>query len=195
MGWMSLVGAGLTAFGDIAGGIATQNADNYNAQVARNNAIAAAQAGEVQAQNQSLRGAANLGHAKAAYGANNVTLYQPGQSSVGNVTKSVRMSSQVNAINTENNALVTAYGYNAQASVDVAEGQSALIGGIIKGAGAAAGGIGQYYGGGGGGGGGGGSSEGGGSGGGSGNLGQSLQSTALPPANYAGSDDLSPSVG
>src|SRR5690348_13478211 len=114
MGIIGLVGTGVQAVGAIGQGIATSNADNYNAQVARNNAIHATEAGEENAQNQSLRGAANVGRIKTAFAANNVTLNAPGRNSATDVVKSAREASVVNATNTENDALVTAYGYNAQ---------------------------------------------------------------------------------
>lgn len=144
LGIIGLVGTGVSAFGQLYQGIAASNAANFNAQVARNNAIHAAQAGEAQAQDVSLQGGARLGRARAVYGANNVTLYQPGRSSVSDVLKSGREATSVSAINTENNALVTAYGYQAQSSVDSAEATSDLVGGVLGAAGTAAGGIAKY---------------------------------------------------
>lgn len=187
MGWMSLVAAGFKAIGDISSGIASERSANYNAQVARNNAVHATEAGEAQAMNVSLRGAQQVGRAKTVYGANNVTLYQPGRSSVSDVLKSGRMASQVNTENTLNNALVTAYGYNAQSTLDKYQGRQALIGSVISAGSDIAGGVGEYYGGAGGGGG----ESGGSSGPSSGSaLGSSLQESAAP-GGWAGPDDYS----
>ncbi len=184
MSVLAIASTGLKVVGDLEQGQAQANAANYNAEVARNNAVHASEAGQAAAENESLKGAATVGRLKATAAANNITIGQPGRSSVTDVARSARMASVVNATNTENNALVTAYGYQAQAGLDKAQASQATTGSYLNAAGDALGGA---------------SKIGGLFGGSSGDatstsspLGQSLQSSAAP--SWAGSD-LVPNVG
>lgn len=115
-----LVGAGASAGGTLLSGIATGNAASYQAAVAQNNAIIATQnatyateAGQTQAANTSLAGAATSGTVKAGQAANNVDV---NSGSAVNVQQSQR---EANVLNTEtvlNNAELSAYGYRSQAT-------------------------------------------------------------------------------
>jgi len=127
--FMAVASAGLQAFGAVREGIATSQAANYKAQVARNNAIYASAAGTSKAMNESLKGAAAGGRIKAAQAANGVDV---NTGSNVNVQRGQRMASNVNAVNTENNALLQAYGYQAEASLDESTAKNAETSGYLK---------------------------------------------------------------
>ena len=110
---LSGAGAGLQAGGDIAGGL-------YSAQVARNNAAIARQssryaveAGNVQAQNESLKNAQIAGELKASQAANNVDV---NTGSALSVQAGQKAAGEVDTQTVLHNALLQAYGYQQQAA-------------------------------------------------------------------------------
>lgn len=124
---LGLIGAATSAGGAIMGGEATSQAASYQAQVARNNATIAQQnatyseeAGQQQAQVESLKGAAQAGQLKASQAANNVDV---NSGSAIDVQQSQREQSQLDTETTENNALLKAYGYRTEATSDTAQAQ------------------------------------------------------------------------
>ncbi len=119
-GILGAVGAGVSAVGSIEGGIAQGQSANYQAQVARNNAIIAEQnsvhaeqAGEEQAQEQSLKSAAMGGRIKAGQAANGVDV---NSGSAVDVQTSDREEGKLDTENVFNNAQLQAYGYRTQAT-------------------------------------------------------------------------------
>jgi len=126
---MALGGLGLVGslVGSIGQGIAQQNASNYQAQVARNNAVIAnndanyaALAGQDQAQQKSLQGASTFGKLKASQAANGVDV---NSGSAVDVQATQRMQNQLDTANTLNNAELQGYGYRVQAINDTAQAQ------------------------------------------------------------------------
>lgn len=145
------VGAAISAVGAVESGQATENAANYNAQVAKNNERYASQAGISQAETASMKGANTLGQIKSSIGANSVDV---NTGSAARVQAGARSGSVETATNVENNALLQAYGYKATSELDTEEAQQAPIGADIGAAGGlleSAGSIGFNWGGGGGG--------------------------------------------
>lgn len=133
-------------------GQAANAAAQYQAQVANNNAVIANQnadyavrAGQAKGQQESMKGAANLGRLRAAQAANGIDINS------GSDVDVQAGQAEVNQLNTENviqNADLTAYGYRsqsgnftAQSGLDTAEGenaeqagQTAALGSLLEGA-------------------------------------------------------------
>jgi hypothetical protein len=143
---VGLAGAAASAGGTVLGGIAQGNMSEYQATVAKNNAIIADQnaayasaAGEAQAQAVSLKGAATAGKIKTAQAANGVDV---NTGSAVNVQKSQAETSQLDTETTLNNAELQVHGYRAnamnytaQAGLDQAEAEEAPIGADLSAAG------------------------------------------------------------
>jgi len=121
----ALAGAATSAFGTIEAGQAQASQASYQSQVARNNAAIAqqkagyaAQAGEAQAQAESLKNAAQLGDVKTAQAANNIDV---NTGSAVDVQKTQREIGEYDTATTMNNALLQAYGYQTEATSFQAE--------------------------------------------------------------------------
>lgn len=141
-GTLGILGAGVSALGTIAGGMAQANEAKYQAEVAQNNAKIAAQnsvnateAGQEQAEQTSLKGAAIAGQVQAAEAANGVDV---NSGSNVDVKVSQRAESKLDTDTVMNNALLQSYGYRtqqssylAQAQADKAEASEAPIGAAI----------------------------------------------------------------
>lgn len=114
----SIAGAATTAGSTIAGGYAKQDASNYQAAVASNNAIAsgqqaeyAANAGQVKGAKQSLKGAAEGGRLKTVQAANGVNV---NTGSAVDAQVAQREGAKLDTETVINNADLTAYGYRRQ---------------------------------------------------------------------------------
>ncbi len=143
---MAVAGAGMKAVGTLTQGAAAQNAANYQAQVARNNATIARQqaeystaAGMTQAETASRKSAAIGGKIKTAQAASGIDV---NTGSAVDVQVGQRMTGQLDTETTLNNALLQAYGYRAKATeyeaeADLSEmkGKSAKIGSYFEAAG------------------------------------------------------------
>lgn len=121
------IGAGVSAVGAIEQGQATANAANYQAQVARNNAIIAQQkadyaiqSGQQQAATQSMKGAATLGKIKANQAASGVDV---NSGSAADVQVSQRELNKLDTDTVLNNAELKAWGYRTEATSDTAQAQ------------------------------------------------------------------------
>lgn len=137
-----MVGQVLSAGAQVLGAVAQYGNSNYQAAIANNNAVIAgynakeaADAGQIAAQTQSMRGADLLGKVKASQAANGVDV---NSGSAVDVQVGAREESVFNANTTEHNALLQAYGYRvqqqsdlAQAKLDQAQGTQELVGGIL----------------------------------------------------------------
>lgn len=128
-----VAGAGVSAIGGITSGEAraqqaqaSAQASAYQAQVANNNATVATnnanyatEAGEVQAQNENMKGAAQIGKIKTQQAANGLDV------NTGSAVAVRQGQAETNAqdvATTKSNALLTAYGYRSQAASDTAQG-------------------------------------------------------------------------
>jgi len=110
---LSGAGAGLQAGGSIMGGLYSAQVARNNAKIAQQSAQYSAEAGNVQAQNESLKNAQIAGELKASQAANNVDVnsgsalaVQAGQQAAGELDTQTVL----------HNALLQAYGYQQQAA-------------------------------------------------------------------------------
>lgn len=122
---LAIGGALTSAVGAISTGQAQSQEAAFQAQVARNNAVAAQEqanytvhAGETQAETEGLRGAAAVGHIKAAQAANNIDV---NSGSAVDVRKGAATAGQENTETTLNNSLLKAFGYQTSASTYTAQ--------------------------------------------------------------------------
>lgn len=116
----TVAGTVLSAGSTVLGGVAASNAANYQAQVARNNAVIAEQnasaanaAGQVQAQQASMKNAARVAAIKASQAANNVDV---NSGSALDVQVSERETGQHDSETVLHNAMLQSYGYRTQAT-------------------------------------------------------------------------------
>lgn len=119
-----IVGTGVKAFGDYFSGQAQSNQFQYQAGVARANAILAKQdaiyatrVGEVEAQQQGMRGRAIVGRTTVGYGAGNIST---ATGSPSRVLSSETAITQANEGTVRANAAKRAYGFNVAAAEDTA---------------------------------------------------------------------------
>lgn len=117
---LAVAGAANSAAAATAGGKAQQSAAQYQAQVARNeatianqNAGYALQAGDVAANNVSMKGRARLGAVKAAQSANGVDI---NTGSAVAVRAGDAEGSRLDALTTRHQAELEAYGYRTNAT-------------------------------------------------------------------------------
>lgn len=115
---LMIAGAGVSAVSTISGGIAKQDASNYQAAIASNNATAsgqqaeyAANAGQVKGAKQSLKGAADAGRLKTSQAANGVNV---NTGSAVDAQVAQREAAKLDTETVINNADLTAYGYRRQ---------------------------------------------------------------------------------
>lgn len=141
-GPLGLAGAGISALGAIEGGEANAANANYQSQVAKNNQIIAEQnanyasaAGQAQATNEGLKGAATSGKIKASIAANGVDV---NTGSAAAVQTSQAETNELNTANVLNNSALQVYGYRsqaanygAQAAAEQAQAQQAPIAGDL----------------------------------------------------------------
>jgi hypothetical protein len=139
---LGLIGAGVSAFGAIEGGIAQRNSLNYQSQIAKNNAITAGQnsvyaehAGETQAAQTSLKSAAQQAKIKGSLAANGVDV---NSGSAVDVQESAREAGKQDTETTMANANLAAYGYrtqaasfDAQSALDKSAADNAVPGAIL----------------------------------------------------------------
>ena len=141
-GAIGLAGAAASAGGALFQGFAQSSAANYSAEVARNNALIEQQranqataAGATQAQQASLKSAAQQAQIVGGLAAGGVDV---NSGSAEDVRKSQRELGELDTATTEHNALLEAYGYRvaaagdtAQAGLDTAAAAEAPIGAAI----------------------------------------------------------------
>jgi hypothetical protein len=141
--FLAVAGAATTAVSTVAGGIATQNAANYQAAVANNNeivakqnAVHAEQAGEVAAESQSLKGAAELGKVKVAQAANGIDV---NSGSALDVQEGERETNQLDTETVFQNNIMQAYGYRvnaenfqSEAQLDTAKADEAVPASVLS---------------------------------------------------------------
>lgn len=117
-------GTGIKAFGDWFSGQASSNQYTYqagvariNAQLAKQDAIYATRVGEVEAQQQGMRGRAIVGRTTVGYGAGNIST---ATGSPSRVLASETAITQANEGTVRANAAKRAYGFNVAAAEDTA---------------------------------------------------------------------------
>jgi hypothetical protein len=148
---LGVLGLGAQVFGGLKQGSAQAASANYQAQVARNNAVIAEQnaqyaikAGAQEATTQGMKNRAVMGKIMAAQAASGVDV---NTGSAVDVQRSQRETGLLDTMTIDHNALLKAYGYRAagtsfqgQATLDEAEGRQARTGSQIGAAGTLLGG-------------------------------------------------------
>jgi hypothetical protein len=121
------ISAGVGAMGSIQQGQATAAASNYQAQVAKNNAITAeqnaayaTQAGTAKAQSQDFQTAAVVGAEQAGQGASGIDLTT---GSPRAVREGTHQMGRLGTLNIVQDANLTAYGYRTQGTSFTAQSQ------------------------------------------------------------------------
>jgi len=146
MAWLPIAAAAASAVSSVVGGISQARTASYQAQIARNNATIAAQnadyalnAGQAEASKEGLKNAQRQGAIKAAIAANGIDV---NSGSALDVQSSELEVSQLDTETILNNAALKAYGYRSQQTGFQAEEQldkskegSAILGGVLGGAG------------------------------------------------------------
>jgi hypothetical protein len=127
-GSLEAAGGLFKGVGSIGSGYASANAADYNAEIARQSAANASEAGQSQATVESLKGADVLGNVKASQAANNIDV---DSGSALKVQQGARAASVYNTESVENNALLAAYGYKNTAALDTEEAQEDITAGYI----------------------------------------------------------------
>jgi hypothetical protein len=147
---LGLLGTGLSAAGSIGRGIAQAQSASYQAQVAANNAtierqnaVRSAQAASAQTEAAGMKEAAKFADIRAGLAANNVDV---NDGSASDVQSSQRQIGALDEATVSSNAALTTYGYQtqavneqAQSEADQAQVGSDIVGGVLKGGGAALG--------------------------------------------------------
>lgn len=117
---VGLIGAGVSAAGTIFGGIAQARQAEYQAEVARNNQIIAQQradyarqAGQAQATAQGIKERSRQGALRAALAASGLDV---NTGSAGDLQEGEAGTGALNQMTAEHNALLSAYGYEGQAT-------------------------------------------------------------------------------
>jgi hypothetical protein len=135
-------GGGIIKAGaDIAAGDTRSNLENANAEIASQQAKSEMASGAYGANLARQKGAQIQGQQVSAIGANN--LQQTGTPS--QVVADTARASEQNALQTQNNALRRAWGFEVQGSSDKTQADLASQGGILSGVGALAGSAGSIY--------------------------------------------------
>ena len=122
---IGLAGAAVSAFGSVEAGNAAKASSDYQAQVARNNALIAgqnaawtAESGESKVAAQGMKTAETVGKTKAAQGASNIDVNTG--SAIG-VQHAESKLGALDALTIRSNSAREAYGYEVAASSDTAE--------------------------------------------------------------------------
>lgn len=124
---LSILGAGVSAIGTLSAANAQAENARYQSQVAANNAVIAqhnatmaSQAGHLEAQQQGLKEAEQIGAIKAGIAANNTDV---NSGSAVDVQAGQREKANLDQATIEHNAMLQSYGYQTQASNYNAESQ------------------------------------------------------------------------
>lgn len=140
---LTAIGAGISAVSTVAGGVASRNASDYqaqvasnNAQIAQQNAVRAEQAGNVAAENQGRKSAAQLGALKASQAASGVNI---NSGSSVDVRAGERETNYLDTETLLQNSELKAYGYRVQgqnfqseSALDTAKADSAIPSAALK---------------------------------------------------------------
>lgn len=135
-----LIGAGISAGGQISQGMQAKDAAKYNAAVASQNAEATRQQGDIAVAALRRQQAMKLGSMTASYGASGVSMEGSPMDVLG---QSAAMMA-LDRLTTKYNYDLKALGYDAQVSQQEAQGSNALTSSLFSAAGTLAKGAGTY---------------------------------------------------
>lgn len=125
---LTLAAGGMKAIGSIAGGNAQSNALNYQAKVSDYNALTSARAGEINAENESMKNRAKLGAIKAGYGASGIDV---NTGSAADVQAAQVGLGELDALTIKSDAAQRAFGYKTQSELQRAGAKNAKTAGYI----------------------------------------------------------------
>lgn len=128
---MQEFGGVVSAFGSLAGGISGYMSNNYNAEVARNNAAIVLQQGAAAAQQDQIRSQIVIGAMKAGYGASGVTR----EGSPSDVLAFSAAQAELSRQNILYNANIQAVGFSNQANRFGSAAIGDAAGGVLSAAG------------------------------------------------------------
>lgn len=140
MQMLPLIGTIFSAVGAISQGVQASNAADYNAAVARNNALAARQQASANAEAQGRESRRRLGAMRAAYGASGVTM----EGSPLDVIEQSAMEAELDRQNILYSGELKASGYEGTSELEEAKGSSAMTGSLFSAGSSLLTGYGQY---------------------------------------------------
>jgi len=117
---LGLVGTGLNAIGQIQAGQAQQDAANYNAQIARQNAVLARQQAEEEERRFRVTSRKELGAMRTGYGASGVTL----EGSPMDILEDAAYIAEIDALTIRQGGRQKAMSYTNQARLDKLRGKT-----------------------------------------------------------------------
>lgn len=127
---LAALGTAVSAAGAVVSGMQAQQAGNYNAEVARNNALAAEQKAGFEAGLIRERGAETLSAGTAAFGKAGVDL--SGSTSVGATLGQTARNTEMDALAALYSGRIDANAYRAQAELERSRGRQAMVAGVIN---------------------------------------------------------------
>jgi len=129
--WAGAAQAGLGAFGNAYQGQATKNNDEYNAQVAEQNASLSSQQAAEQARRSALLAGKVIGQARANYGASGIGLTGSALAVLGQSAAAAKLDQLTILANGANKSAM----YTGEAAQDRNAGEAAATGGMLGAAG------------------------------------------------------------
>lgn len=126
---MLIAGTGAAAFGSVMQGEAQAQASEYNAAVARQNAVIAQQQGAAAVQAQQRDAARKIGSMVANYGASGV---QTDSGSPLDVLADSAAMATLDSLTLKYNAALKAAGYQSQATLDNMQAETASTSGVLN---------------------------------------------------------------
>lgn len=124
---MALATAG-KVIGSLQAGAAQSNALNYQAKVSDYNALTSARAGEINAENESMKNRAKLGAIKAGYAASGIDV---NTGSAADIQAAQVGLGELDALTIKSDAAQRAFGYKTQAELQRAGAKNAKTASII----------------------------------------------------------------
>jgi hypothetical protein len=125
---MSILSTAFSVVGAISQGRQEKNAAEYNAAVARNNAIAARQQAAANAEAQGREARRRIGSARAGYGASGVAL----EGSPLDIIEQSALEAELDRQNILYAGDLKASGFESTATLEESRGKSAMTGSIFK---------------------------------------------------------------
>lgn len=122
--WVSLASGAISAVGALSSGRQQQQASEYNAEIARRNAVAARQQAAANAEAQQRKARMQIGSMRAAYGASGVGL----EGSPLDILESSAMMAELDRQNILYGGELSAIGYESNAGLELMRGENAVTG-------------------------------------------------------------------
>lgn len=126
--YLQVAGTIATVVGAISKGVQAKRSAEYNADVARNNAIAARQQAAANAEAQGRESRRRIGAMRASYGAAGVAL----EGSPLDVIESSAMEAEIDRQNILYSGEMKAQGYENTAGLEIMKGESAVTGSLFS---------------------------------------------------------------